>query len=120
MPRILVVEDDAHLRTVIRMVLEQASYEVSEAPDGVIALDQLADSRPDLVLVDLKLPRLSGLELIERMKADPSTRSLPVVLLTGNTNAADDLRRSLPVVLKPFEKASLLSTLKDALDRPAG
>lgn len=117
MPKVLIVEDDLHLRFVIRMVLEQASYDVSEAPDGMTAWERLGESLPDLILVDLKLPRLRGLELIDRIKTRPDTSSVPIVLLTGNRETATELRGSIPVVLKPFDKDSLLTTVNKALDR---
>jgi CheY-like chemotaxis protein len=116
MPKILVVEDDVHLRTVIRLVLERANHEVVEAADGWAAISIIDAGLPDLLLVDLKMPLMSGLELIDRVKSNPSTASLPIVLLTGNRDAAAGLRQQIQVVLKPFDPDYLLGALQAALN----
>lgn len=116
MPKILVVEDDVHLRTVIRLVIERANYEVVEAADGWAAISIIDVGLPDLLLVDLKMPLMSGLELIDRIKSNPNTASLPIVLLTGNRDAAAGLRHHIQVVVKPFEPDYLLDALQVALN----
>ena len=116
MLKILVVEDDLQLRTVIRLVIERANYEVIEAADGWAAISIMNVELPDLVLVDLKLPLMSGLELIDRIKSTPDAASLPIVILTGNRDAAAGLKHQHPVVLKPFEPDYLLRALQVALN----
>ncbi|HVH64010.1 MAG TPA: response regulator [Candidatus Dormibacteraeota bacterium] len=111
--KILVVEDDPSLRVVLRLVLEQAGHEMTEAPHGRAALDQLDRDVPDLMLVDSRMPILDGAGLIERVRANPAYESIPIVLLTGFSDAhpgADAL------VKKPFEKADLLKVVANLLD----
>jgi two-component system chemotaxis response regulator CheY len=108
--KILVVEDDASLRTVIRLVLEQADHEVSEAPNGQSGLDQLQHSAPDLILVDSKMPVLTGTEFIGRLRAKPAYAGVPVVLLTGLPGSVPDAAADA-VVAKPFEPEDLLRVI---------
>lgn len=113
--KILVVEDDPSLRVVIRMVLEQAGHEMSEAPHGRAALDQLNGDLPDLILVDSKMPILNGAELIEQLRANPAYASIPIVLLTGfsETNPHVDA-----IVAKPFDKTHLVNVVGRLLRAP--
>ena len=113
--KILVVEDDSSLRTVIRLVLEQADYQVAEAPNGRAALDQLADESPDLILVDSKMPLLTGVELIERLRAQPQYAQTPVVLLTGLPGSVPADAAANAIVAKPFEKEDLLNVIQGLL-----
>lgn len=114
--RILVVEDDPSLRTVIRMVLERADFQVEEAPHGHAALEQIAASGPDLVLVDLNMPRMGGLELMERMRSNQKTASVPVVLLSGRHDAAASAKAADGLVAKPFEPDDLVRTIRGVIE----
>lgn len=106
--KILVVEDDSSLRTVIRLVLEQADYEVAEASNGRAALDCLRADVPDLILADAKMPLLTGTELVERLRGDETHSSIPIVLLTGLPESVPDTVRPDAVLAKPFDKNALL------------
>jgi CheY-like chemotaxis protein len=75
--RILIVEDDRDLRFVIRMVVERAGYDVSEARHGVAALESIGAEPPDLVIADLTMPVMSGVELIDQIRSNPATASIP-------------------------------------------
>ncbi len=119
MTRILVVEDDASLRTVIRLVLEQAGYEIAEAPNGLAAFEQLGELAPDLILVDSKMPLLSGAGLIEKIRAEPAHASMPVVLLTGLPGSVPASVRADAIVAKPFEKTDLLNVIGRLLQTEA-
>lgn len=90
--RIIVADDDESIRGLLRRVLEGEGYHVDEARDGVEALDLVTRRRPDLVLSDMKMPLMDGLELCRRLKSDPETRLLPVVILTGLGELPDKLR----------------------------
>jgi signal transduction histidine kinase/CheY-like chemotaxis protein len=81
--RILVVDDDEATRYVLRRALEGESFEVVEAPAGEEGLRQAATRRPDLIILDLQLPGISGPEVLDRLKDDPSTREIPVVIYTS-------------------------------------
>jgi putative two-component system response regulator len=80
---ILVVDDDDEARALMRRVLSGEGYRVEEAHDGVEALAAVSREAPDLVLSDRVMPRMDGMELVRRLKSDPATRLLPVVMLTG-------------------------------------
>jgi CheY-like chemotaxis protein len=115
MSRILIVEDDPNLRLVIRMVLERAGYEVTEARHGGDALESIAATLPDLVIADMTMPVMSGVELVDRIHADTAIAALPIVLLSGLQVEAAVSRLVSAVVLKPFEPADLLNSIDRAL-----
>jgi CheY-like chemotaxis protein len=115
MSRILIVEDDPNLRLVVRMVLERAGYEVTEARHGGDALESIAATLPDLVIADMTMPVMSGVELVDRIHADTATAAIPIVLLSGLQVEAAVSRLVNAVVLKPFEPADLLNSIDRAL-----
>ena len=111
MTRVLVVEDDPTLRRVIELVLEAQGYIVDQAHHGAAALETIAASRPDIVLADLKMPLMDGFALLERMRAEPSLQMIPVLLLTGNLDAARGAVGVDGILLKPFEPAELIAMI---------
>ena len=116
MAKVLVVEDDQSLRMVIRMVLERAGFVVAESPHGHAAIEQMVAGPPDLVLADLNMPRMGGLELIERMRSNESTAAVPVVLLSGRHDAASAAQAADGLVAKPFEPEALISTIREVIE----
>jgi CheY-like chemotaxis protein len=114
--KVLIVEDDQSLRTVIRMVLEQARYEVLEARHGVAALELMESDMPDLVVADLRMPLMNGVELIGRMRSSQKTASVPIVLLSGLLPDPEVTKLADAVVAKPFEPADLLAAIRSSLD----
>jgi DNA-binding response OmpR family regulator len=116
--RILAVEDDPIVRADLRLILEDAGFDVSEARDGIEAVEHARDRRPDLILLDLGLPRLDGLEAARRILSE---RVVPIVALTGRSNL-DGRRRAAgagatDLVLKPFDEQELVRKLRGALER---
>jgi CheY-like chemotaxis protein len=89
-PTILVVEDNPVNRKLARNVLRSRGYDVWEAPSGEEGLRILRERRPDLVLMDIQLPGMDGLEVTRRIKADPDLADLPVVALTAHVREADE------------------------------
>ncbi|HZV50081.1 MAG TPA: response regulator [Candidatus Dormibacteraeota bacterium] len=83
MLRLLLVEDDPEVAAMYRLRLELDGYTVEQASDGESALRRAAEDPPDLVFLDLRLPRMDGLELLRALRASEATRSLPVVILTA-------------------------------------
>ena len=120
MKRILIVEDDRDLRFVIRMVVERAGYDVAEARHGVAALESIGAEPPDLVIADLTMPVMSGVELIDRIRSNPATASIPIVLLSGRHVDAATSERVDAVVMKPFEPEDLLARINRTLDADRG
>lgn len=94
MKKILIVEDDKFLRELIGQKLLKEGYDISEAVDGLKALEVLKDEKPDLILLDLILPGMDGFESLEKMKADPSISSIPVIILS-NLGQKEDIERGL-------------------------
>jgi CheY-like chemotaxis protein len=102
---VLVVDDEPDIRHLLRVVLEMAGYGVVEAPHGEAALEQVRRSPPQLVVTDMMMPRMNGGELIERLRADGSSREIPIVMVSG-TRAAHSGADA--VLGKPFDPAELI------------
>jgi two-component system phosphate regulon response regulator PhoB len=120
-PLILLVEDDAALATMVRYNLESQGFRVEEAADGPEALLRIAETKPDLVLLDWMLPALSGIEVCRQIRRRPATRNLPVIMVTARTEDADTVR-GLDVgaddyVTKPFSMEALLARIRALLRR---
>ena len=94
-PRILIAEDEPNIREVLRMQLELNGFEVFEARDGVEALELAERVRPDVMLLDVMMPRMDGYEALRRLRASYSTRHIPVIMLTAK-NAREDAMSGLP------------------------
>jgi CheY-like chemotaxis protein len=118
--RILIVEDDRDLRFVIRMILERAGYDVAEARHGGAALESIGTGPPDLIIADLTMPIMSGVELVEQIRANPETVSIPIVLLSGGQVDSTTWQRVDAVVTKPFEPDHLLACIESALHSDRG
>ena len=118
-PRVLVVDDTASIRQLIRVNLELDGYEVHEAVDGQDCLERIGAIRPDVVTIDVVMPRLDGYATVAALRADPATAHLPVVMVTTQVQASD-LRRAAEVgvdahVGKPFDPDSLAHTVAQVL-----
>ena len=118
---ILTVEDDDAVRQMLVMALRRGGYAVSEAENAAAARIAIYEQRPDLVLLDWMLPDMSGIELARALKRDPSTRDLPIIMLTARGEEADRVR-GLEVgadgyVVKPFSPHELLARIKAVLRR---
>lgn len=90
--RVLLVEDDENMRTVLTMLLERARYEVTGAGNGSVALEMLLENPPDLVLCDMMMPEMSGTELVTILRRDPMTRDIPVLMLTAADTQENELK----------------------------
>jgi EAL domain-containing protein (putative c-di-GMP-specific phosphodiesterase class I)/CheY-like chemotaxis protein len=114
-PRVLVVDDDEDVRTIVRTLLEHAGYETSAASGGREALERISAAPPDLVLLDVGMPEMSGWQVCTALRGRPETASLPIVMLTVRSEIRD-LITSLQVgaddyVTKPFSRRRLLDAL---------
>lgn len=118
---ILVVEDDSSLAEVISYNLREAGYSVSTAVSGDDGLRLVKSSRPQLVLLDVMLPGLSGIEVCQRIRADTATQHIPVIMLTAKGEEADQLIGFAvgadDYVTKPFSVRVLLERIKILLRR---
>jgi two-component system phosphate regulon response regulator PhoB len=121
---VLVVDDEKDLRSLLEFNLKQAGYRTVHAATGQEALVRAASHTPDLILLDLNLPDLPGTEVCKRLKSDPSTQRIPVIMLTARTGEADRIAGfelgADDYVPKPFSVRELILRLEVARRRLAG
>jgi DNA-binding response OmpR family regulator len=119
--RILVADDDADIRELVAFKLESAGFEVTAVGDGRAALDQARADPPDLIVLDLMMPRLTGLEVCAALQAEPATERVPVILLTAKAQESDVTRGfdvgAVDYMIKPFSPRELLSRVQAVLGR---
>ena len=118
---VLVVDDEPHLLRLVQFRLEREGYDVVTAADGQSALDTVFDSPPDLCLLDVVMPRRSGWEVLQELRADERSAGLKVIMLTARATAADietGMRLGADDYLtKPFTSADLRSRVAAQLPR---
>ena len=117
--RILVVEDQEDNRQILRDLLASADYEMDEAENGQEALDVLTKHRPDLILMDIQLPVMDGYEATRRLKADPATKSIPIIVVTSYALSGDEGKARDAgcdaYVTKPYSPRQLLAKIREFL-----
>jgi response regulator RpfG family c-di-GMP phosphodiesterase len=112
---LLLVDDDAGLRALLRTTFEVVDIEVEEAESAEAAALRVAERRPDVIVLDVMMPGIDGLEYCRRLRADPATRDIPVVLLTGSEGGmrvASDAAGADAFVKKPFSPLELLAVVE--------
>jgi CheY-like chemotaxis protein len=123
MTHVLVVDDEAPIRLLCRVNLEAEGMTVSEAADGVEGLEAVRSEPPDVVLLDVMMPRLDGWGVAERMLADPATHDIPIIFLTARADARHEERAfdvgGIAFVRKPFNPLELASLIRQTLARGA-
>lgn len=117
MKRILLVDDSRVTRELIKVYLIAKDVELQEAPDGAEALRMIRTSPPDLVLADLRMPRLDGFGLCQALQADPRLRKVPVLILTSNRDADVERRLKSVGALQVLQKPIQPQPLQDAIHR---
>ncbi len=118
---ILVVDDEDHILDLVSSVLEVEGYEVLKAGDGYQCLDHLKKAKPDLILLDMMMPGMSGREVCEKIRSDPKLRSLKVAFLTvaNFSEIGKDVLKSMGIVdyiTKPFNNKDLVKRVKKAIN----
>ena len=120
-PSVLVVEDDADLVEVVRYNFEREGFRVTSAATGERGLEEASRGRPDLVVLDLMLPGIDGLEICRRLRSSEETRSLPVIMLTAKSEEADVIvgleLGADDYITKPFSPRELMSRARAVLRR---
>ena len=118
--RILIVDDDDGIRSLLECILREEGYQTQSAEDGVEALKQVSGKRPDLVMLDLMMPRCNGFDVIKRLQKG-DTAAIPVIVLTGrymDTATENMLRRESNVfdfLKKPVDAAEICRSARKAL-----
>jgi cyclic di-GMP phosphodiesterase len=115
-PSIVVAEDDMATRALLRVVLERAGYEVRQVDNGADALAEITREPPDVALLDIGMPELDGLEVTRRLRSEPATALLPIILVTARGRLEDKVAGldagASDFITKPFEPAELLARVR--------
>ena len=119
MKHILVVEDQEDNRQILRDLLTNAGYEMTDAVNGEEALAEVAKQRPDLILMDIQLPIMDGYEATRRIRINPDLKSVPIIAVTSYALAGDESRALAAgcdaYVTKPFSPRQLLAKIREYL-----
>lgn len=117
--KILAVDDDKHIADLLKVVLEEEGYEVVPVYGGQEALEKLKTLKPDLIMLDIGMPKLNGWQTLEQIKKDEKTKNIPVVMLTGHesdlSKEAMQAKGVSDYLTKPFVHEDMLSRVKQAL-----
>ena len=120
--RILIVDDEPNIVTSLEYLMKREGFEVQVAVDGEAGLKAAAASAPDLVLLDIMLPKMNGFEVCERLRAHPASRGMKIVMLTAKGRQADTARGMAAgadlYVTKPFSTRELVAQVKQLLATP--
>lgn len=117
--RILLADDEDDIKTIVKLYLEASGYEVLTAFDGLDTLSMAETEKPDVIVLDVMMPVLDGFEVARKLKANPLTREIPIIMLSA-ANQSSAIRKGLQVgardyVVKPFEPSKLEQVIADAL-----
>jgi two-component system, OmpR family, alkaline phosphatase synthesis response regulator PhoP len=118
--RVLIIEDEPHIVLSLEYLLERDGYETATAADGERGLAMVRELRPDVVLLDLMLPRLNGYQVCQAIKSDPELAPIPVIILSAKGQEVEVLKgRSLGAaqyITKPFANAEILEAVRAVLE----
>jgi DNA-binding response OmpR family regulator len=117
--RILIVDDEPNIILALEFLMRREGFEVAVAEDGERALQAMAEHRPDLVILDVMLPRLNGFEVCQRLRAQPAWRDVPVLMLTAKGHEAE-MKKGLALgadayMTKPFSTRDLVAEIRRLL-----
>jgi two-component system phosphate regulon response regulator PhoB len=119
MKKVLVVDDEIHIVHVVAIKLRNNGYEPIAAGNGEEAYDLACREIPDIIIADYQMPVMTGIELIEKLRANDRTKNIPVILLTARSFAVDEHRqkqlRISQCITKPFSPKELLRTIEDII-----
>jgi DNA-binding response OmpR family regulator len=120
--RILCIEDEAEMIDLIRLILGRHGFDVKGAADGREGLELVCKEKPDLVLLDLMMPDMDGWEVYQQMKADETTRNIPVIVVTAKAQSIDKvlglhIAKVDDYIAKPFSPQELLASIDTVLGR---
>jgi len=123
MPKILVAEDERDIRELVGFTLRFAGFEVVLVANGIEAIEKATHERPDLIILDVRMPKMTGYEVCRQLKGNPATSAIPVVFLSakgrdGEIQQGLDLG-AMEYIVKPFAPDDLVNQVKDILQRVA-
>lgn len=113
---VLYVEDNEYNLKIVRQLLGRTSYRLIEATDGQLGVETALRELPDLILMDIQLPKLSGLDATRRLRADPKTAAIPIIVITSFALSGDDLKAkdagASAYLAKPYSPRELLQMIR--------
>jgi two-component system, cell cycle response regulator DivK len=114
---ILYVEDNEFNRKIVRQLLSQTRYRLREAPDGESGVRAAQEELPDLILMDVQLPKMSGLDATRELRADPRTARVPIIIVTSYALSGDEQKAryagATAYIVKPYSPRDLLSKIRE-------
>ena len=120
MPKILIVDDEPDVVSLMQRALESEGFETVQAYDGIAAIDLAETERPDLILLDIMMPMMSGYEVCQQMKANPQTQAIPVICVTSahrpDTRQNAQAAGAQGLLMKPFVARELVAQINRHLD----
>ncbi len=123
-PRILVVDDEPDVVAMFTRALEGEQFEVLQAYDGISGVDIAGSEHPDLILLDIMMPMMSGYEVLQELRSDPQTQHIPVICVTSaHSQEARESSKSAgaqAILVKPFRTAELVAQVRRILSRTHG
>ena len=121
-PVVLVVDDSPTVRKIVQLTLQRENIQVYTAGDGLTALTAVADSQPDLILLDIMLTHMDGYSICHLIRNNQEYRDLPIIMLSGKDGIFDKMRGKLAgsteYMTKPFDSTELVQTVRRYLDTP--
>ena len=119
----LIVDDEIHIVQVVAIKLRNNGFDVTTAENGAVGLELAGEIHPDIVVTDFQMPVMTGIELVENLRKQESTKDIPVIMLTARGFAIEeDQRESLKIsafLSKPFSPREVLKTIEDTLETAA-
>jgi twitching motility two-component system response regulator PilG len=119
-PVVLVVDDSPTVRKIVQLTLQRERIRVVTAGDGLSALAAVSDEEPDLILLDIMLPRMDGYNICQVIRKNMAFRDMPIIMLSGKDGLFDKMRGKLAgsteYITKPFDSAELVATIKRYLE----
>ncbi len=120
--KVVCIEDEPEMIDLVRLILSREGFEVIGAPSGMEGLHSVEDLQPELVLLDLMMPDMDGWEVYQRMKANPVTSSIPVIVVTARAQSIDKvlglhIAKVDGYITKPFGPAELLRSVESVLSK---
>ena len=119
-PSVLVVDDEPLTRNLLRLMLERAGFDILEAEDGLKALLSVSENKPDVIVLDVMMPHMDGLTVCEKLRSNPETAVLPIILLSARVNpeaVQEGMEAGADEYLsKPVSREELIRTIRSVLE----
>jgi CheY-like chemotaxis protein len=113
--RVLIVDDEVAIARLVALIVRDMGYEADTANNGAEALQKLSQNRPDLIILDLIMPVMTGEELIQEIQGNPELADIPIVLLSTRPSARGYRKDAFPVIPKPFEPTQVKEIVRGVL-----